>query len=471
MTDEKDGLRSGDASPKDIHASLREQALAWINDNDDDSERTGHDRIASLKRVLLEAYDAGRVERQRSEAAPPWFRDMRCPECGEMMASHIVKTRHATGTCEECFHGPELVTAEDPPRCLNCPCPVGFHDSTGRCTTPKCGCEVLKNSNPSWRMSSPSEDVSEERRIEERLVVTDLCDMHAFNRDGRLGQVLRRAINFIEGYDCFPGQTSSPWYAARARDAALRGERARLDADGTAKPKTEILAVMPESAIGEEGKTVHLGQAAHYIARPTIEPIRLDNGEVGLVDTGLAYENAHPNCGERDADRRFVCTRAVDHEGDHYGWGAPGDPPFIVWPRAARNACAAWAWDEVAGNTSHATDGEVTLAVWQWKPSPSRGEQWRWEVFVPADADDPHTVGYHDTKAAAKRCAERAAEEMRTKVTPSSGPARTFTVDRNKLRRLLCGALATDYENHQKPWRDIGEEMLREVNAAGQEGA
>lgn len=46
---------------------------------------------------------------------------------------------------------------------------------------------------------------SEGRRIEERLVVTDLCDMHAFHREGRLGEVLRRAINFIEGRECFPG--------------------------------------------------------------------------------------------------------------------------------------------------------------------------------------------------------------------------------------------------------------------------
>ena len=45
--------------------------------------------------------------------------------------------------------------------------------------------------------------------------------------------------------------------------------RARLDADGTAKPLTEIVGVMPENAIGEGGKTVHVGQATHYVARPT----------------------------------------------------------------------------------------------------------------------------------------------------------------------------------------------------------
>jgi len=44
--------------------------------------------------------------------------------------------------------------------------------------------------------------------------------------------------------------------------------RARLDEDGTAKPLTEIVAVMPEVATGEMG-TVHVGQATHYVARPT----------------------------------------------------------------------------------------------------------------------------------------------------------------------------------------------------------
>jgi len=45
---------------------------------------------------------------------------------------------------------------------------------------------------------------AEERRVEERLVVTDLCDLLAFERDERVKRRLRRAINFIEGYDCFP---------------------------------------------------------------------------------------------------------------------------------------------------------------------------------------------------------------------------------------------------------------------------
>lgn len=42
--------------------------------------------------------------------------------------------------------------------------------------------------------------------------------------------------------------------------------RARLDEDGTAKPLTEIVAVMPESAKDKWG-TVHAGQATHYLLR------------------------------------------------------------------------------------------------------------------------------------------------------------------------------------------------------------
>jgi hypothetical protein len=42
--------------------------------------------------------------------------------------------------------------------------------------------------------------------VEERLVVTDLCDLLAFEKDENVKRRLRRAINFIEGCDCFPGQ-------------------------------------------------------------------------------------------------------------------------------------------------------------------------------------------------------------------------------------------------------------------------
>ncbi len=43
---------------------------------------------------------------------------------------------------------------------------------------------------------------------EERLVVTDLCDLLAFEKNENAKRRLRRAINFIEGHDCFPGQVS-----------------------------------------------------------------------------------------------------------------------------------------------------------------------------------------------------------------------------------------------------------------------
>ena len=44
---------------------------------------------------------------QRKVSASDYF-DMRCPECGEMLTSHVVTTRHATGPCDENFTGPEL---------------------------------------------------------------------------------------------------------------------------------------------------------------------------------------------------------------------------------------------------------------------------------------------------------------------------------------------------------------------------
>lgn len=42
------------------------------------------------------------------------------------------------------------------------------------------------------------------RKVEEGLVITDLRDMHAFYREGRIGEVLRRTVNFIEKCDYFP---------------------------------------------------------------------------------------------------------------------------------------------------------------------------------------------------------------------------------------------------------------------------
>lgn len=68
---------------------------------------------------------------------------------------------------------------------------------------------------------------------------------------------------------------------ARARSKL---ERARLDADGKATPRTEIVAVMPPDVTGELG-TVHVGQATHYIVRPR-EAVEAVAGDVEEVDLG-----------------------------------------------------------------------------------------------------------------------------------------------------------------------------------------
>jgi hypothetical protein len=49
----------------------------------------------------------------------------------------------------------------------------------------------------------------ERLRAGDILLVTDLCDLHAFtkDKDSRLARVLRGAVNFIEGRDCFPGHS------------------------------------------------------------------------------------------------------------------------------------------------------------------------------------------------------------------------------------------------------------------------
>lgn len=38
-------------------------------------------------------------------------RDMRCPECGGALTSHVIVTRHARGACSESFVGPEIAYA------------------------------------------------------------------------------------------------------------------------------------------------------------------------------------------------------------------------------------------------------------------------------------------------------------------------------------------------------------------------
>lgn len=76
----------------------------------------------------------------------------------------------------------------------------------------------------------------------------------------------------------FPAnEAQAYWYEAGRRAGAKVGPPradatpARLDADGTARPLTEIAAVMP-AATGGEGATVHVGQAVGYVVRPTTEP-------------------------------------------------------------------------------------------------------------------------------------------------------------------------------------------------------
>lgn len=38
-------------------------------------------------------------------------KDFRCPDCGEMLTSHVIVDRHATGPCDESFTGPEIAFA------------------------------------------------------------------------------------------------------------------------------------------------------------------------------------------------------------------------------------------------------------------------------------------------------------------------------------------------------------------------
>lgn len=55
----------------------------------------------------------------------------------------------------------------------------------------------------------------------------------------------------------------------KAEVGRLRSEgRARLDADGTAKPLTEIVAVMPADSAGAGTCLAHAEQSTHYVVRP-----------------------------------------------------------------------------------------------------------------------------------------------------------------------------------------------------------
>jgi hypothetical protein len=101
-------------------------------------------------------------------------------------------------------------------------------------------------------------------------------------------------------------ETGEPF---RARDRLAlaylltRPAKARLDADKTAKPLTEIVAVMPESAMGDKTVyTVHLGQATHYVARPA-----------------LCRAQSPGNFDGDEADYPVTCSRPKGHEGKHAG--------------------------------------------------------------------------------------------------------------------------------------------------------
>lgn len=59
---------------------------------------------------------------------------------------------------------------------------------------------------------------------------------------------------------------------------------ARLDADKTAKPLTEIVAVMPPHVETDDHRTVHVGQATHYVVRPTAHMITCPRCDASFKD-------------------------------------------------------------------------------------------------------------------------------------------------------------------------------------------
>ncbi len=99
---------------------------------------------------------------------------------------------------------------------------TGYADTIGRGSQVRCGRDAGHEGDHWPRTSSPDDEQwkrpgttsvgADERRIEERLVVTDLCDLLAFEKSENAKRRLRRAINYVEGYDCFPGQSSSPFW-------------------------------------------------------------------------------------------------------------------------------------------------------------------------------------------------------------------------------------------------------------------
>ena len=95
-------------------------------------------------------------------------------------------------------------------------------------------------------------------------------------------------------------------------------ERARLDADGTAKPKTEIVAVMPESAANTLGM-VHVGQATHYVVRPTKQTseraVRFAKAQSRVVDQ---YSDTFAKLAEEECTGVIPNTFIACGEGGNY---------------------------------------------------------------------------------------------------------------------------------------------------------
>lgn len=99
---------------------------------------------------------------------------------------------------------------------------------------------------------------------------------------------------------------------------------ARLDEDGTAKPKTEIVGVFPEG--DGRTRTVHLGQAESYVVRPTSATVACTTCEgSGLVDNdvGPMTRTECPSCNGH-GDRR--ASDATAEEWSVAAWREGGCP-------------------------------------------------------------------------------------------------------------------------------------------------
>ena len=86
----------------DLHGAAEDYVKGY------DGPGTAGDAETRLRLAAL-AYAAAPP---RSSNASPCIA-LRCPECGDLMTSHVVVTRHATGPCTETYTGPELYDALD----------------------------------------------------------------------------------------------------------------------------------------------------------------------------------------------------------------------------------------------------------------------------------------------------------------------------------------------------------------------